>query len=66
MAGRLQCSRKEEHEEDEEEGKKDSWQRVNEQSSREGTALISLENRWGGEPRLTHIWAQEDQRKNPL
>lgn len=55
MAGRLQCNQKEEGEEDEEEGKKDTWQRVNEQSSREGTALISLENRWGGGPRLTHI-----------
>lgn len=55
MAGRLQCNRKEEGEEDEEEGKKDTWQRVNEQSSREGTALISLENRWVGGPRLTHI-----------
>lgn len=66
MAGRLQFNRREEDEEDEEEGKKDTWQRLNEQSSREGTELISLENRWGGGPRLTHIWARGDQRKNPL
>lgn len=58
MAGRLQCNRKEEDEGDEEEGKKGRWQRLNAPSPREGTALISLGNRWGGGPRLTHIWAK--------
>lgn len=59
MAGRLQCSRKEEHEEDEEEGKKDSWQRVNEQSSREGTDSSV----WRTDGVESHVWHTSEHKR---